>query len=495
MAIVIMFFFAKFVFNNMSIGYNPYNDSFNDDDDFFLDHDALLNQIDEYSSTKNFIYFDPEELAQSIVHFLNMDDANNASIINDYALKLFPDNTDFHLFKAEALLIKRKYSKAFSILESIEEIEPYNAKIYILKATMFFEKNMIDKAITEYHRALKNNIDDPFAIYDELAYCYLAEKKFNHAIECYKKCISYENDNPDPYHFLSEIYIKSDAASDGIFYFDTLINEEPDNINALLAIGKLFEHESMFGNALKAYNNILEIDEEHFEAISNKINLFKLQNDYNEVIKLYNQYKDLFYPFFKEELARTYEELDCFGDALDIYLTLLDEDKDDIAAIGGAANCFFMLGNYADTEKLINSGLSTFPKYTELNILKARLKYANNDISESLKILSEIFDTLSFDIFSENEFKISELLIEMRKFDMASEFLNAFINSDKFNAQIYFLLAAVNYHIFDYQNAYMNFESGLSLSFNDYNIFFNNCMIAHTDDFFYDLIEKQKKNI
>ncbi|MDD3877869.1 MAG: CDC27 family protein [Bacteroidales bacterium] len=478
----------------MSKSYIPFNDFFNeDDDDSFLDYDAMLTQIEEHVANDNFVYFDPEELTQCIDFFLNIDEFDNAELINEYALRLFKDDTTFFLLKAELLIIRKNFEQAISILDSIEQLEPYNSRIYILKSSAFLEQDLPDKAISEFHRALYNEVDDPSAIYDELAYCYLSLKNYKDAIKSYKKCIEIDNDNVDAYFYLTEIFIKSENTSDGIFYFENLINLNYQNVNALLSIGKLFEHEMLYQNALNAYNKVLKIDEEHFDAISFKINIYKTISDYESVIRLYNKYNELFYPFFKEELAKTYEELGRIDEALEIYTNLHNEDQEDLNAIVGIANCYFLLENFVKSEKFINKGFKLFEDYTELKILKARILFSKGEMQEAFILIERIMKNFSMSIFSENEFKFAELLIEMKQYHRAIEFLSSFINSDAFNARLYFLLAAAHYNNFSYQEAYNAFENAISFSCYGYSDFFNNCLIAHTDDYFYDIIENCKK--
>jgi len=474
-------------------GYD-FHDNYHDDDESgdFFDFEALYNTIESCLKNNESRYIDLAELEDTVEYYL-FDNINKALTVTDYALKIFPDSTSFMLYKAEILIEKGQNEKAFEILNNIETLEPYNARVYTLRAGAYMDSKQTEKAIAEYHRALINEVDEPSLIYEELAYSYLSLKNEKDALKCYKKCIELEKENPEPYYFITDIFINLGQTSEGIFYFDSLLQKDGENINALFAMGKLLEREGLHKKALNVFDKVLAHQNDHFEALFEKIHIFKIFNKYQEVIDICKQYKDVFFPYFVIELAKTYSEMGHTEETLEIFIELYKKQPEDLDVIIGIAESYFKADDLQKSLNYTEAGLLKYPESIELLLIKAQVFQAQNKTLEALDLTNIILEKLDLDIFSQNEFKLSELYFEMDRVELVIDFLSAFLNTDPFNAKLHYLLASAHYLNHNESEAYNSFETGLSLSYNDYAVFFDKCMLAHTDDTIYDLLEKYNK--
>ncbi len=472
--------------------FNDFFGNSDDDNEEYPDFENLYTLVSDNITSNEYKYIEAQELEEAIDYFI-IENIDKALKINDYALQIFPDNVNFLFTKAEILIDLNKNPEARELLDIIEDKEPYNADAYLLRVSMHINEGKIEQAIAECHRALINDIEDISDIYTELGYCYKTLKKYKDALKCYQKSIEIEKSNPDPYYSITDIYIQTGQISEGLFYFDKLILEDTHNINALFAMGKLFAKKGIYKRALQTYNKVLRIDNTHFDALFEKISIYKKQNNYQKVIELCNIYKDAFFPFFLFELAKTYSELDYNEEALAIYKDLYQNDPEDfdkIQIITGITYCYMQMGMYNKAISFIESGLISFPYSNEILIAKAAVLNACQRSTEAMEIITAVIECSRPEIFSEIELSITEILMEMGAYKDALNYLEMFSKSDPFNATMYYLMAAAYYLSFEKNEAYDAFEKALNLSGNDYGLFFEKCMIAHTDNTIYELLEK-----
>lgn len=464
----------------------------NEDNEDFIHYDNLSNDINYCLANKQFKYYDACELEEAIEFFL-LDDIDQAHKITDYALTIFPDNVNFLLYKAEILIEFEEKPLALEILDKLENIEPFNTEVYLLKVSLYAASGEMDKAISECHRALINDIDTPVEIYLELGYCYKTQKKYKDALKCYQKCINIEKSNPEPYYSLADIYIQAGLVSEGLFYFDSLLLTDEENINALFAIGKLYAKEGIYKRALQSFSRVLRLQNDHYDALFEKIHVYKKMNRYSDVVNICKKYKEVFFPVFLFELAKAYREMGYPAEALEVYQTLYKDnhgEPDVVQIIAGIADTYLQLDETEKALATIENGLQKHEDASELLLTKAWVMISLNQEESALEIANNLMQKLQADIFSEMECHVAELLIELKSYETATVFLNSCLKTDPYNAAIYYLLAATYYLKNQKTDAYEVFEKALSLSGDNYHLFFDKCMLAHADDVFYELLEK-----
>jgi len=478
----------------MDDDFNPFDGFEEDESSPIIDFNNVYNLIKENNANGENTYFDSQELEDAIDYFMDMD-FEKAEEVNDFALSIFPDNSEFLLNRVEIYFEKELDDDGRLLLDKLEKLAPTNTRVYELKAKFFLKNKHFEQAIGVYLKALSNNVEDPVQIFESLSFCYMDSRNFKAAISALKKCIELEADYVPPYYSLTDLFITTNTISDGIFYFDSLINDDALNVLAMLSIANLFNIEGMYKNAVDYYERVLAFQRENFEAIFELIAIYKKIKNFDAAIEICDRYKDLQYPFFEIEKAKVFITMGSVTEALDNLLYVFNSHKEDHEVILNIAECYLILELFKNAENYIDLGLSLFPESVDFKLLKAEVyqKMGADDI-EIMTLTHEVMEYLDLEYFTERAEKFASLYMAMGKYELAIEFLTCFDILDTENALLNYWLASAYYQNFQYPQAYQYFEKALGLSYDDYFVFFDNCMLAHADDTIYDLLEKYKKN-
>lgn len=139
-------------------------------------------------------------------------------------ISLDPKNTAALLKLGEFFLYLKKYDDAIDMINRALKIDPYQAKAYFMKGIIYLEHQDTAKAISSMQTAVEQN-PKYFNAYIQLGL--LFSKKHNPA---------------------------------AITYFNNAINAEPNNVEAYYDIGMFYQNMQDYDNAIKAYQNLLQVD-------------------------------------------------------------------------------------------------------------------------------------------------------------------------------------------------------------------------------------------
>jgi len=474
----------------MSFDDFPYNDS---DANSTQNYDAIYKNIKEAINNSKLVFLDNQDLEDSIGYFIDENEPDKALEIIDYGLTIFPHNVEFLLLKAETLIDLQEFDKAFAMLKFIENKEPYNTRVYILRASIYELQNKEENVFDEYQSALLKNIDEPDLIYEELGFYFSTKLNYSEAAKNFIKCIEINKDNIEVFEALTDIYIERLGAIEGLAFFEQFTNSHDDCFNAWYSVGRLFQSEKLYHKAIKAYEKVLQNDKYHFIAIENVIQCLKSTENYERIIKICKYYSKFMYPYFIYEMAETYFDLENAEESLKYYFQLYDENQNDIDAILGIAKCFAFQGYFQKAFQFLEIGINNNKEKSELLVFKGLLFKETGDTDNAIETLEKAL-TLQFeDDNCDVYFELSDIYFESNDFQSAIDILVEGIEKNANNHRLMFFLAACYYKNNDGEKAYFCFEDAMLLDNNFYNIFFEKCPLAQNDNLFIDLINKHNK--
>jgi len=466
--------------------------------DFLFDDsnaESVNNYLEIYKSVKEatvnskLIFLDNQELEDSITYFIDEEEPQKALEIINYSLAIFSGNIEFLLLKAEVLIDLKLYDDVLILLSQIECKEPYNTRIYLLRASVY-EINKDDvKVISEYHKALFNDVNEPELIYEELGFYYMTKENYKDALKSFKKCIELDQDNNPVFDALTDIYIEQ-GALDGLTFFEQFTHSYTECINAWFSVGRLFQSEELYHKAIKAYEKVLQIEKFHLISIENVIYCLRQTDNFKRIIKICNHYINFMHPYFVYEIAETYFDMGEVEESFKYYYQLHDENPNDVEALLGIARCYSFQGLYNKAFQFIDIGLKKNADNVDLLVFNGLLLKETGNYIKATEILEKALSLESENDSSEACFELADIYCETEDYIAAIEVLQKGIDENFKNSRLMFLLAACYYNLNDKVKAYFSFEEAIGIDNCGYDIFFKNCFSAQEDNFFWETIQK-----
>ncbi len=465
--------------------------SFEDEEhDDLNKYHIIYEKIKEALSESKILYFDNEDLLDAVEFFLDEEEIEMANDIIDYALIIFPANNDFLLLKSEVFIELAEYDKAFNIIDEIENKEPYLAKIYILRASAYEDMNRDEDALSEYIKALNNNVNDIDLIFEELGYYYLSKKKYHEAAENFKECLEIDTENSAVFDALTNIYLEHLGTLDGLSFFEQYTNKNPDSIYAWYSAAQLFEAEEFFNKAISAYEKVLQMDDTFTNAILNVISCLRKTKNYLRVFKICKHYKDTNYPLFLYEMAETHLDMGDVDEAMLVYKGILKNNDKDVGAIIGLSHCYLIYDEDVKAFNFIESALTENENNIELLLEKAFILKNQDKFKEAIEVYRLISDIDGISETNELSFEIADLYIVMKEIENARTELHKALIIYPNDARLNFALAASYYLLNENEAAYNYFEVAMAIEPDKYDVFFERCENAQNDTLFQDILKK-----
>ena len=154
------------------------------ENEFNQEPNEILNDIERFEemiARNDLYYFDREKFSGIIDYYANQKDFHRAMLVLKYAKSQHPESKELMLNEVQILTGNYKYKKALRLLAQLENELPWNAEVYLTKATILSKLKLHEKAIVYLKRALDfaEHKDD---IYAMLAFEY-------HKLCIFKWCI------------------------------------------------------------------------------------------------------------------------------------------------------------------------------------------------------------------------------------------------------------------------------------------------------------------
>lgn len=342
-----------------------------------------------------YIELDDDEQAINLLNEIEVDDPAYMQTLIQLA----------DLYQAQGL-----FEVAEQKLLAAKQVDPEEAIIDFALGELAFSTGEYQKAITYYEKILpKTNEVGNISINDRLAEAYAASGEYELALNYFQEL---ESENPDTlfkYGFTAAHANRNDIA---IKAWEHVIEIDPHYLSVYYELAKAYETEERIDEAYETINRGLELDDfnkelyfyaanlahqvnkndesekysreavaidpDYKEAVLFLIELLKDQEKHDEIRELLFEIKRLGAddPLYDWELARAFNELELFKDALFHYdeaYNRLNQDSDFLKEYG------YFLTEEGKTEKAI----IVFRKYLEFQPLETEVEEFLNRLVQS----------------------------------------------------------------------------------------------------------------
>ena len=168
--------------------------------------------------------------------------AGNTDKSEDYILKavaLSPDDANVNLTAGQIFMQKQEFETALPYIQKAVELEPSNTKSIRNLAQVYYDMGQLEKSIQTYEVAI--------------------DKETNREVKA------------DLYFNLGILYNKVGNLEEAEYHFTNALDENPDDIEAVMGMAQVFENAEKWRKAEKFYRELIAIDPEnpdHYRGMS-----------------------------------------------------------------------------------------------------------------------------------------------------------------------------------------------------------------------------------
>lgn len=234
-------------------------------------------------------YFDVDQYALIIGHYLDKNDYRRAKDTVDLALGQHPGDFDLRFWEAHVLMDSGRLTKALEALDALEKIDPRNADIQLHKGGIYSQQRNPKRAIQHFEAALKLTPDDHDNILLDIAFEQENMGDFERAIHSLQRAAGINPENESVLYELAHAFDQSDAHEECVRYFKEFTDAHPYSYvgwynlgNALSALERLEESNS-------ALDFCIAIEERFSSAYFTKARNMLVQGNYEEAVELYRE--------------------------------------------------------------------------------------------------------------------------------------------------------------------------------------------------------------
>ena len=177
--------------------------------------------------------------------------AGNTDKSVDYILKavaLSPDDANVNLTAGRIFMQKQEFETALPYIQKAVELEPSNTQSIRNLAQIYYDLALLDSS--RYTERLEKSI------------------------QTYEVAINKETDNKvlaDLYFNLGILYTKADNLEEAEYNFMNALDENPDDIEAVMGMAQVFENAEKWRKAEKFYRELIAVDPDnpvHYRGMS-----------------------------------------------------------------------------------------------------------------------------------------------------------------------------------------------------------------------------------
>ena len=293
----------------------------------------VIQRFEKMKRNNENYFFDVVEFETIIDFYLDSNNSVRAFEAASVATSQHPNSVSIQLRKARVLLDRGRAVEALRILKKLENIEPGNHEIFIVKGTALGilgdvsgAKKMFDLALTKDSDEIENILFSITSVLQNLNY-------YEQLIPYLKKLIELEPEFFAHIYDLAYAYDKIQDYESSIKLYLEYLEEEPFSDSAWYNLGIIYNKLEQHERALEAYDYALVINNQNTFALFNKGNILS--------------------------------NLDRFEEAVPVYHEYLENEPESVEALTYLAECYEKTGNFAYAKKYYHEAIDLAPEFAD----------------------------------------------------------------------------------------------------------------------------------
>ncbi len=281
-------------------------DYFEEDKEYIRE---LLSRFENSKSNGGFSFFDSSELEDIIYFYFNEGQIHKANNAIEFALENFPEDTNFHVFKAQFFLNNGEPEKALARLNSIEASDPNNVEVLLTRANVFGAMQRHQDAIHDFLKALDMVDEDKDEIHTSIAFEYQNLRNYAKAIEHLRKALKIDPENEGLLYEIGYCYEVGEMSDQAVEFFTQQIDKKPYSFVGWYNLGMAYNNLELYEKAIDAFDFSLAIDPAFLPSYFSKAQSFEQMEMFQQAISVYKQT----FEFEKPDAMTLYYIGDCYS--------------------------------------------------------------------------------------------------------------------------------------------------------------------------------------
>jgi len=224
------------------------------------------------------------EMRDAFTQFRNLDDSGSQKNKNYFKIdQILTDswshehNQGVRILKNDSTLSKQDLNKSLLYLENATIIQPDSGITYKVESEVYYKLGDLSKAVTAMETAVSKDSEHTKNNIERLAFLYLENQQYDHAIDTYKEALENDPGNINLLHGLENAYLANEDHQKAATLIKRLINKDPKNADYRLAYGtQLYSiGQTYMGNLIDIRKRMEQLSDNG----SQKDNLYKALND------------------------------------------------------------------------------------------------------------------------------------------------------------------------------------------------------------------------
>ena len=337
-------------------------------------------------------------------------------------------------------------------------------KYYYARAYYYKYKKDFDNALSDYNYCIDKFPEDTFAYVRE-AEIYKAMKDFEKSIALYKKVLEINDHHEFANHEIAEIYNQKGDLITALPYYTRQL-EVNKTAYCLVSRGIAYDRLMRYDEALKDYQEAMELEPENPHPYNNAGIVYMEKNDFETAIKYLKKaienMGDEPYKYFFKNIGRSYTKLKKYDEAIKYYDEGLKYFSDELDLYEKKAGVYRLMEKYQDAVNVYMDcmnieGIDLEDLYDDIGSI-----YEDNikDYDEALKWFEK---TIKLNPDHPYEYrKIGTVYYNKKDYDTAIKYYKKQLTIDKY-AYTYVKLAEAYKDKKDKTNASENYKIALEL--------------------------------
>ncbi len=307
-------------------------------------------------------YYDSDDFCDIINHYLDINDLTYTDKALKYALDQHPENTDIKIRKLDYLLTTEQFFVSVELIKELKDIAADDMDFLICRAKYYSLTDRPERAIYYYKKALENQEEQDF-IYGCIGNEYLNQRRYSHALDAFKKALTYNREDEYLLESCIECYDELDLTQPCIDFLLSFIDINPYSESAWFQLGLQYFETTEYEKALNAFDYAFVINNKSISALTKKGESLEYLGLYQQAIEVYKEILELddSPSFTYIKIGDIYNLLNEPKKALHEYLKSIHEDPQLDKSWAAAASTYESMGLY-------NESLHYMSKALELDI-------------------------------------------------------------------------------------------------------------------------------
>lgn len=435
----------------------------------------LIKQYEEAVKTKSPVFFEEESFEQIIQFYQDNNEFNKALRVIESALEQHSFSSFFHTKRAEILANQKRFEEAMASLAEAEKLDPNDINIFLIRADVYLWEGQHQSAMeeVEYALGIATETGDKCELYLEMADIWEDQEKYPEVINSLKNALREDPENEEALNRLWFCTELTEGYAESIVFHEQLIEQSPYSYLAWFNLGHAYAGAGDLEKALDAFEYVMAIKEEFDpgytctgDVLYNLERYHESLNYYLEAIKLSKPNKELYL-----KAAEALEKMGDFSRSRSYLRKAITVDP-------YFDEAFYRIGETYRLEEKWPKAIASFERAVKLN--KENVDYlasladaylSTGDGDQALEIFERIFqlDPQS----KQNWINLATAYFNVENFRKAFQVLTEAEVKYEGSADICYIKCVFYHQVGNRNEALLNLERGLMLSFHEHPLIFD----------------------